>query len=76
MESGHGARSDPDPESTHGCPDCGNRLRRIWCLKLGRVGQTNACLSCGWTGNLSTLTDLPDWPLPSSLAPDDDYRQR
>lgn len=33
-------------------------------------------LSCGRTGNLSTLTDLPDWPLPSSLAPDDDYRQR
>ena len=59
MESGHGPRNDPDPESTHGCPDCGNRLRRIWRMRLGSVEQTNECSSCGWTGNLRTATDLP-----------------
>jgi len=62
MESGHGARSDPAPQSSHGCPDCGNRLRRIWGMRLGRVEQTNECLSCGWTGNLRTLADVPEPP--------------
>ena len=49
---------ESDSESTHGCPDCGKGLRQIWCMRLGRVEPTNECLSCGWTGNLRTLTDL------------------
>ena len=53
-------RSDAEPESAQGCPDCGDRLRRVWRMRLGRVEQTNECPSCGWTGNLRTLTDLPD----------------
>ena len=60
MESGHGPRSDPDPDSTLGCPECGTRLRRIWRMRFGSVEQTNECSSCGWTGNLGTLPDLPD----------------
>jgi hypothetical protein len=53
-------RPDVDLESAPGCPDCGDPLRRIWGMRLGRVEQTNECPSCGWTGNLRPLTDLPD----------------
>jgi predicted RNA-binding Zn-ribbon protein involved in translation (DUF1610 family) len=53
-------RRDAEPESAQGCPDCGGRLRQIWGMRLGRVEQTNECPSCGWTGNLPTLIDLPD----------------
>jgi hypothetical protein len=58
--AGMAPRSEAEPGSGQGCPDCGGRLRQIWGMRLGRVAQTNEYASCGWTGNLRTPTDVID----------------